>query len=257
MDFGYSKSAEETLNIWEKEELLEDAIWVIRKFKPDVLITRFPADKRAGHGQHETSAIIAHEAFDLAADPNIFPEQLQYVEAWQPGRLFLNTGRWWNPQIQESDSVISVDIGTFDPLSGLSYSELGADSRSQHRSQAFGVTWRRGTSIEHLEFVKGIELEAGIFDGIDITWNRIGRKDIEKDVISIINNYDFTNPSQSISALIELRRKINRIQDNEFWRIKKIEEIDAIIKASIGLYMEATSDKSYVSPRIKFRFNLN
>ncbi|MHA2182832.1 MAG: PIG-L family deacetylase, partial [Promethearchaeota archaeon] len=140
MDFGYSKSVDETLNIWDRKEILEDVIWIIRKFRPDVIITRFPADQRAGHGQHETSAIVAHEAFDLAADPSVFPEQLQYVETWQAERLFLNTGRWWNPDIQESDSVISVDIGEYDPLSGLSYSELGADSRSQHRSQAFGVT---------------------------------------------------------------------------------------------------------------------
>ena len=116
MDFGYSKSADETLNIWNKDELLEDVIWIIRKFKPDVMITRFPADQRAGHGQHETSAIIADEAFYMAADPDIFPKQLQYVGIWQPERLFLNTGRWWNPNIQENDSTISVDIGEFDPL---------------------------------------------------------------------------------------------------------------------------------------------
>lgn len=248
MDFGYSKSADETLNIWNKDELLEDVIWIIRKFKPDVMITRFPADQRAGHGQHETSAIIADEAFYMAADPDIFPRQLQYVGTWQPGRLFLNIGRWWNPNVKENESIISVDIGEFDPLSGLSYSELGADSRSQHRSQAFGVTWRRGTSKEHLEFLKGIELESGIFEGIDISWNRIGRKDIEKDVLMIMEQYDFRYPDKSLPALLELRRKIDQIGD-EFWRDIKIQEIDEIIKACTGLYIEATSRKSYLSPQ--------
>lgn len=247
MDFGYSKSADETLNIWNKDELLEDAIWVIRKFKPDVIITRFPSDKRAGHGQHETSAIIAEEAFEMSADQNIFPDQLKFVDPWQPSRIFVNTGRWWNPNIQESDSVISMDIGEYDPLTGLSYSELGADSRSQHRSQAFGVTWRRGTSNEYLEFVKGVELKPSLFEGIDITWNRINRGDIESDVSEILKKYNFRSPAASIPDLIVLRGKINGIKD-KFWKEKKVSEIDEIIMASSGLYLEATSGKSYLSP---------
>ncbi len=247
MDFGYSKSADETLNIWNRDELLEDAVWVIRKFKPDVIITRFPSDSRAGHGQHETSAIIAEEAFELSANRNIYPEQLEYVDPWQPARIFTNTGRWWNPNIQESDSVISIDIGEFDPLSGLSYSELGADSRSQHRSQAFGVTWRRGTSKEYLEFIKGKDLKPGLFEGIDITWNRINRMDITSDVSEILNEYNFKSPASSIPDLIKLRGKISEIED-EFWKQKKLKELDNLIKACAGLYIEATSGKSYLSP---------
>ncbi len=255
MDFGYSKSADETLNIWNRDELLEDAVWVIRKFKPDVIITRFPSDRRAGHGQHETSAIIAEEAFELSADRNVFPEQLKYVDPWQPTRIFMNTGRWWNSNIQESDSVISIDIGEYDPLSGLSYSELGADSRSQHRSQAFGVTWRRGTSKEYLEFIKGKDMEPGLFEGIDITWNRINRMDIASDVTEILNNYDFKSPAGSIPELIKLRAKISEVGD-EFWKRKKLKELDDIIKACAGLYLEATSGKSYLSPGDIFDINL-
>ena len=247
MDFGYSKSAGETLKIWDKQELLEDAVWIIRKFKPDVIITRFPADQRAGHGQHETSAIVAEEAYDIASDPDIFPEQLEYVETWAPSKFYTNTGRWWSPNIEESDSVISVDIGDYDPLTGLSYSELGADSRSQHRSQAFGVTWRRGSSKEYLEFIKGIESTPGLFDGIDITWNRIQRPDIQKQVLDIINAYDFRSPAESIPALIKLRKKVLQL-DNGFWKNIKTKEIDEIIRACAGLYMEATSKQPYLSP---------
>ena len=246
MDFGYSKSAEETMNIWDKNEILEDVIWIIRKFRPDVIITRFPPDPRAGHGQHEISAIVAREAFDLAVDTTVFSEQLRYVEPWQPTRLFHNIGRWWDPDVAVRDGVISVDIGEYDPLSGLSYSELGADSRSKHRSQAFGVTWTRGVSNEYLEFIKGMELGSGIFDGIDISWNRINRKDIEQDVLSIRDYYDFRDPARSVPALIRLREKVSQLQD-DFWRNQKIQEIDEIIKACIGLYIEATSERSYVS----------
>lgn len=255
MDFGYSKSADETLTIWDRNDLLSDMVWVIRKFRPDVLITRFPADERAGHGQHEASAILAAEAFEKAGNPEVFPDQLKYLDPWKPERLLLNTGRWWNPDIQEGDHVISVDIGEYDPISGLSYSELGADSRSQHRSQAFGVTWTRGTSKEFLEPVKGSEPEEGIFEGIDISWERIGRPEIGTMIDKILSEYDFNDPSASLAGFLALRKKIKTV-NNKFWREKKLREVDELIKACLGLYFEAATDKSYASPgdSVRFRF---
>jgi len=77
-DFGFSKSTNEALKIWDKEKILSDVVWVIRKFQPDVIITRFPPDNRAGHGHHSASAVLAQEAFTAAADPNRFPEQFAY-----------------------------------------------------------------------------------------------------------------------------------------------------------------------------------
>src|SRR6201994_1848868 len=77
-DFGFSKSTDEALATWDKEKILSDVVWVIRKYQPDVIITRFPPDSRAGHGHHSASAVLAHEAFDAAADPNQFPEQFKY-----------------------------------------------------------------------------------------------------------------------------------------------------------------------------------
>ena len=255
MDFGYSKSADETLNIWNKDEILYDVVWVIRKFQPDVIITRFPADSRAGHGQHETSAIAANEAFDMAANPSVFPDQLEYVDVWQPERLLLNTGRWWNPDIGDTENVTSVDIGEYDPLTGLSYSELGADSRSQHRSQAFGVTWRRGESKEYLEYLKGSKPESGLFDGIDISWNRVGRQDIENAVKNLLENYNFENPAQNIDAFLKVRALIETVED-DIWRTKKLGEIEDIIKACMGLYLETTADHSYLSPKDDVTFNM-
>jgi len=72
-DFGFSKSTDEAMKIWDKQKILSDVVWVIRKFRPDVIITRFPEDNRAGHGHHSGSAVLAHEAFKLAGDPNAFP----------------------------------------------------------------------------------------------------------------------------------------------------------------------------------------
>ena len=246
MDFGYSKSAKETLTIWNREDLLSDMIWIIRKFRPDVMITRFPPDNRAGHGQHEASSLLAAEAFEKAGNPEIFPDQLKYVDPWQPAKLFLNRAPWWDSDKQEGKKVISADIGEYDPLSGLSYSELGADARSQHRSQAFGVTWTRGTSKEYLEYWKGSQTEKDIFDQVDISWNRLDRPDIEKLINETLKNYQFNEPSASLSALLKIRQKIKGVE-NKFWKEIKLREVDELIQACLGLYLEATTDKSYAS----------
>ncbi len=91
-EFGYSKSWEEALQIWDHDKVLSDAVWIIRKFQPDIIIKRFPPDARAGHGHHAASAIIANEAYEAAADPTKFPEQLKYgVKVWKAKRLLWNT----------------------------------------------------------------------------------------------------------------------------------------------------------------------
>ena len=90
-DFGFSKTTEESLKLWDEQKILSDVVWVIRKFQPDVIVTRFPEDKRAGHGQHSASSVLAHLAFAAAADPNKFPEQFKYgVHPWQARRIFWN-----------------------------------------------------------------------------------------------------------------------------------------------------------------------
>ncbi|MGD1842211.1 MAG: PIG-L family deacetylase [Thermonemataceae bacterium] len=99
VDFGYSKSADETLKLWDRKKILADVVWHIRRFQPDVIITRFPADKRAGHGHHTASTILANEAFELANDPKAFPEQLNEVNLWKPTRIFWNTGRFWEKDL--------------------------------------------------------------------------------------------------------------------------------------------------------------
>ena len=84
-DFGYSKHPDETFEIWNKEEVLNDLIYVIRKFKPDVIINRF--DHRTSgntHGHHTASAMLSVEAFDKVNDPTVFPEHLQNLEVLIP-----------------------------------------------------------------------------------------------------------------------------------------------------------------------------
>jgi len=136
-DFGFSKNPKETFSIWNKDSILADVVLAIRKFKPDVIICRFPTTGEGGHGHHTASAILALEAFDAAADPTKFPEQLAYTQVWQAKRIFWNTFNFGGTNTTAPDQL-KIDVGVFNPLLGKSYGEIAADSRSMHKSQGFG-----------------------------------------------------------------------------------------------------------------------
>src|ERR671929_994534 len=87
IDFGFSKTAAETLQKWGHDRILGDVVWVIRNYRPDVIVLVFSGTPRDGHGHHQTSAILGKEAFQVAGDPLKFPEQLKYVKPWQARRL--------------------------------------------------------------------------------------------------------------------------------------------------------------------------
>lgn len=254
-DFGYSKTAEETLKIWDKDQVLSDMVWTIRKFRPDVIITRFPPDARAGHGHHASSAILAEEAFKLAGDKKAYPEQLQYVSVWQPTRLMINSGRWWDKDIENQPNTIKIDIGTYNSTLGLSYNEMAATSRSQHKSQGFGATHSRGSQIEYLKPVLGTQAETDLFEGIDLTWKRVGHTEISKEINLIINSFNLSFPEESVSQLLELRKNVSKIK-NDFWRDKKLSEIDGLIMQCAGLFIEATAKSPTVVPGDSLEINL-
>src|SRR5438093_4214873 len=145
IDFGFSKNPTETLGIWGHDTILADVVWNIRRFQPDVIVTRFPTTGEGGHGHHTASAILAGEAFAQAGDPTKFPEQLRYVNVWQPRRLFFNKFSF-RPIAPDDPSLaksLRLDIGTYNPLLGRAYTEIAAESRSQHKSQGFGAAERR------------------------------------------------------------------------------------------------------------------
>ena len=248
-DFGYSKSTDETQKIWNRDQVLSDVVWVYRNFKPDVIITRFPPDERAGHGHHTTSAIFAAEAFDLAADKNAYADQLEFVNPWQVKRLFMNTGRWWSPDINEdTPGVFVIDAGAYNPLLGTSYTEMAALSRSQHKSQGFGSTGQRGESLEFLEPVKGEKAEVDIFEGIDTSWKRVnGGEKIGKMIDEIISSYNPQTPSESLPKLLAVRDQILLLK-NKHWQVQKLNEVDEIIKSVLGLYAETRAEDYNVSP---------
>lgn len=254
-DFGYSKTSDETLKIWNKDQVLSDMVWTIRKFRPDVIITRFPPDARAGHGHHASSAILAEEAFKLAGDKKAYTEQLKYVSVWQPTRLMINSGRWWDKDIEKQPNTIKIDVGSYSSTLGLSYTEMAATSRSQHKSQGFGATHARGSQIEYLKPVLGTKVESNLFEGVDLTWKRAGHAEFSKDIEAMITNFNQSFPEKSVDQLLVIREKVVKIKD-DFWRSKKLEEIDNLIMQCAGLFIEATATNPIVITGDSLKLNL-
>ncbi|MBL7887825.1 MAG: PIG-L family deacetylase [Flavobacterium sp.] len=262
-DFGYSKTPDETLNIWDKDQVLSDVVWAIRTFKPDVIINRF--DHRSPgttHGHHTASAMLGLEAFDLANDKNNYSNQLQYTSIWQPKRIYFNTSWWFygsREKFEKADksNLTNLKTGVYYQSVGKSNQEIAALSRSCHQSQGFGNTGTRGEEDEYLELLKGESPKDknNVFEGIDTTWNRVnGGKAIGELLQSVEQNFDFKNPSKSIPDLVKAYDLIQKLEDNH-WKNIKSEEIKKIIAACSGLYLEAKSktQETYASGELDIK----
>ena len=245
VDFGYSKTAEETLEFWGKEKTLGDIVWVIRKFRPDVIMSRFSARQAGGHGHHMATALLVKEAFAAAADPGQFPEQLKYVSAWRPRRLLWNI---WRPSQEEAKNLLRVDTGEYNPLLGKSYSEIAGESRSQHKSQGFGSAGRRGTQPDHFEVGAGDPSAEDIFEGIDVSWDRIpGGQNVGRLLAKSLESFDPKQPSKSMAGLINVHTELAKLPDLDWVRIKK-GELLRVIQACAGVWMEAIAGDYAAAP---------
>jgi len=237
-DFGFSKGPAETLKIWDKEKVLSDVVWVIRKFRPDVIICRFPTTGEGGHGHHTSSAILAQEAFTAAADPKRFPEQLQYVQPWQAKRLLWNTFSFGTVNTTAPDQF-KIDVGVYNPVIGKGYGEIAAESRSNHKTQGFGSARQRGEAFEFFKTILGDAPQADLMDGVNTTWKRVKDGESIGSAIGIIRkNFDVDHPELSAPALVQLRGRIDKITDT-YWRVQKLKELDNMIAACAGLWCEA------------------
>jgi hypothetical protein len=258
-DFGFSKSTEEALAFWDKEKVLADAVWVIRNFRPDIIITRFPEDARAGHGHHSASAVIAREAFMAAADPARYPEQFKYgVEPWQAKRILWNTFSFGTSNTT-SENQMKIDVGSYIPLLGKSIGEIAAEGRSQHRSQGFGSASSRGSAIEYFSPVMGEKASTDPMEQIDCSWTRVkGGNAIKEMIDKAIASFNFGDPSSSLSQLVAIRKAIAGLED-VYWKKNKLDELDKLIQMSVGLHLEAIADKQHIKQgdTLKINFSAN
>ncbi|KQC29295.1 PIG-L family deacetylase [Flagellimonas eckloniae] len=254
-DFGYSKHPNETLKIWDREKVLGDVVWAIRNIKPDVIINRFNhRTPGSTHGHHTASAMLSLEAFDLTNDPNAYADQLQLTQVWQPKRVFFNTSWWFygsreNFEKADKSNLLKMDVGVFYPDLGLSNNEIASLASSQHLCQGFGRISTRGSQDEYVELLKGdLPQNNDLFDGINTTWSRVkGGKAIGDILYKVEEEFDFTNPSKHVPELVEAYRLLQKIEDKH-WKTLKSKELESIILACSGLYLEVSSESASTTP---------
>ena len=246
LDFGFSKRADETLELWGRDSVLADVVWAIRRFRPDIIITRFPPDSTAGHGHHTASSILAHEAFAAAADPKRFASQLDVAPAWQAKRLFWNV--FFRPGTPIDSSWLVMDVGAYDPQLGLSMSELAGQSRSNHKSQGFGAPERRGSLPQYLVWRAGAPAKRDPFEGVDLTWKRYrGGEAVGALLAQAEKAFDARHPEAILPVLAKAHAAMVRLEDHPLVARKRL-ELEQVMASCAGLWLEAVSTRAAVTP---------
>ena len=256
-DFGFSKNPEETFSIWNRDSVLKDVVYAIRKFQPDVIINRFTTTGEGGHGHHTASAILSIEAFKAAADPLRYPEQLKYVSTWQARRIFLNTFIPRGQPQTDMSGALKLDVGGYNPLLGISYGEMASASRSMHKSQGFGVAVNRGKNIEYFRLVEGDTTTTDLFSGINTGWSREAPgPQLHVTIRKAIAEFSDAHPEKSIPVLLEILKQI-RALDEGYWKIQKEQEVTSLLAACSGLWMELNVKKPSGVPGDSFSFTFS
>ncbi|MFI5198165.1 MAG: PIG-L family deacetylase [Thermoanaerobaculia bacterium] len=286
IDFGFSKSPDEALAIWGKEQILADTVRVIRTFRPDVIVTRFPTTGEGGHGHHTASAILAVEAFKAAGNPSRFPEQLKTLTPWQPKRILWNVFRFGaDTPRKDEPGQISADLGAYNALLGRSYTEIAALSRSMHKSQGFGSAERRGTWLNDFKVVAGAPAEKDLFEGIDLSWKRMGPRgeEIQRMLRKAEEGFQPLHPEASVADLVgayalvesaaiaerdganspskksaetgsaEANRRGEGPKQTDPLLVRKQSDIADAIRACLGIWVEAVATEPSAAPGTSVR----
>src|SRR5437773_12357617 len=201
-DFGFSKTADETMRIWDHDKILADVVWVIRKFQPDVIVTRFSPEDQLTHGHHTASAILAREAFSASGDPNRFPEQLAFAKPWRPTRLVWNTSPFFfsNRNLPFDPTGLTVlEAGGYNPLLGKAYTEIAADIRNIHECQGVGSPPLRGARKEYFKVLEGEPMTRAHFEGVDTGWSRVPNSEsVAAKIRQIVSEFHPADPAASV-----------------------------------------------------------
>ncbi|MEP6620473.1 MAG: PIG-L family deacetylase [bacterium] len=222
-DFGFSKTADETLLHWQKDSVLRDVVTVVRSFRPQIIIAVFSGTPRDGHGHHQVSGMLARDVFDAAADTIAWPRSRTLgLGAWTPLKFYRAA------RFAPEEASVKINVGELSHLRGQSYAELASQSRSQHLSQGFGGLQRRGASLDYLTLEAShvgpaSAKEQSMFDGVDTTFRRFAGIDMSASARSAIDSLpaavsavrrveDLMMPEPMITPLIHVLRLVNVVE---------------------------------------------
>ena len=248
-DFGYSKSPEESLRIWGHDAVLADVVLAIRRCRPDVIVTRFMPDDGETHGQHTASARLTVEAFTRAADPSYMPDaEHRRLGPWKARRVVWNESGFFGKTDAQLAALPHLDVGGYDPWLGLSYPELAADSRSNHKSQGFGAARRRGPTPEAFHPLAGEPMKESPLDGVVMDWSRVpGSAHLVTELERARQAFRTATPEAAIPALLAARAELRKMPENP-WKEQKLAELDAVVLGCAGLFADVTADRTSTSP---------
>ncbi len=244
VDFGYSKTPQETLQVWGERTLLRDMVRSIRTFRPDVIVSRFPPKPGSGgHGHHTAVGWTGPQAFEAAADPARFPEL--GLAPWQVRRYYFNVftfGRRMEESAARQPGQLRIDVGGYDPVLGKSYAEIAGESRSMHRSQAMGTSQRKGSVPAFFEHVAGEKATEDLLEGIDLGWSRVeGAEGVGRSLAAARAEFDPTRPGTILGHLLAAYRDLRGLEGPD--AAYKLGELTRAIELAAGLWVDASADR--------------
>ncbi|SNS74479.1 N-acetylglucosaminyl deacetylase, LmbE family [Granulicella rosea] len=227
VDFGFSKTKEETLAKWGHDRVLYDAVRAVRLYRPLVLASVFVGGVTDGHGHHQVAGQIDQEVFNAAGDPKVFPEMK--LPPWTPLKVYARipfariddkgmfdyaTNQYAPTKFYNYVSGVTtttvpkanvvVPEGDADPLLGMSYLQFARKGLSMQRSQMGGMMRPPSAGVHDVEYHRyGSHLgqpdgeisgkETGFFDGIDTS-------------LAGIASYVTSSPTEKAALQTELKK---------------------------------------------------
>ena len=255
LDFGFTKDVNETLRIWDHQQVLADVVRVYRTFRPDVVIAGMnPVQTPGQHGQHVASAVLAIEAFKLSGDPKAFPEQFaEGLTPWQPKRIVQNVRAFGGRGGPDAPGTIRIEAGGNDPVTGESFVAIAARSRAQHKTQGFGnfgaaALGGGGSRQESFSPIAGESATTDLMDGLDLSFGRFaGGAEIAKLADEAVANFKTDDPAASVPALLAIRKRLASLP-HEMLVAEKRAQLDRILQACLGLTVETTVPSAEAVP---------
>jgi LmbE family N-acetylglucosaminyl deacetylase len=228
-DFGFSKTLDEAFRFWPRDSLLADVLAVIRRFRPQIVVSIFSGTPRDGHGQHQVAGVLARQAFEALRD-----------SSWGPVKLY--RAAWFDT----AAATLRLDGGALDPVLGLSYHQIAMAGRSRHRSQDMGQLERPGPSLDRLAFVewrdqaRGKGDGGGLFSGVDTLFPGRAR------YAALIDSARARlNPSRPGAIVPLLVRALRALGDGD---AEQREGLQRALAAAAGVAIDGFADDGIVIP---------